>query len=182
MKTICEITDRDVLGTDGRASAPPRYTARAIVINRDGLYAVMYAEKFNLYSLPGGGIEAGEDALTALRREILEETGCSCDEISELGAVLENRAHCNYTQCSFYYIVRANSVPAAPCLTEGEKRNRTMVCWRRFDEVVDLITSPRHDTNQRKFLQARDRAALMEYCRVSSVESCMILQKSCADS
>lgn len=184
MKTICEITDRDVLSTDGRSSAPPRCTARAIVINHDGLYAVMYAEKFKLYSLPGGGIEMGEDALTALRREILEETGCSCDEITELGAVWENRAHCDYTQCSYYYVVKTNSVPSAPSLTPNEQRNRTSVCWRSLTEVVDLITSPKHDTNQRKFLQMRDVAALREYQHVMShpTESLTFLQNSCPDS
>ena len=45
----------------------------------------MYAEKFGLYSLPGGGIDDGEDVLTALKREILEETGCTCGSIAELG-------------------------------------------------------------------------------------------------
>ena len=48
----------------------PRITARAIVKNKDGLYAVMYADKFKLHSLPGGGVEDGEDVLTALRREV----------------------------------------------------------------------------------------------------------------
>ena len=77
MKLIAEITDREILGTGGSSSAAPRYTARAVLKN-GGLYAVMYAEKFGLYSLPGGGVDDGEDVLTALKREILEETGCTC--------------------------------------------------------------------------------------------------------
>lgn len=48
----------------------------------------MYAGKFKLYSLPGG-VEADKDVLTALRREIREATGCTCDEVQELGIVEE---------------------------------------------------------------------------------------------
>lgn len=75
MKLIKEITDKEILGTEGLSSAKPRITARAILKRRDGLYAVMYSEKFNLYSLAGGGIEKDENIITALKREIMEETG-----------------------------------------------------------------------------------------------------------
>ncbi len=73
MKLICELNDKIILGQDGRSNKEPRLTARAIVKNQDGLYAVMYAEKFKLHSLPGGGVEDGEDVLTALRREVYAE-------------------------------------------------------------------------------------------------------------
>ena len=64
MELICELNDRIILGTEGLSAKAPRVTARAIVKNQDGLYAVMYADKFKLHSLPGGGVEDGEDVLT----------------------------------------------------------------------------------------------------------------------
>ncbi len=101
MKTICELNDRIILGQEGRSAKSPRLTARAVVRNPDGLYAVMYSEKYKLYSLPGGGVEEDEDVLMALRREVYEETGCSCDDIKELGVVAENRASLDYTQVNY---------------------------------------------------------------------------------
>ena len=96
MKLISTITDKEILGTAGLSTAKPRYTARAILKNKDGKYAVMYSRKFNLHSLPGGGVDEGEDIISALKREILEETGCLCDDIKELGYVSENRFHCDF--------------------------------------------------------------------------------------
>lgn len=163
MDRLCLLTDNIVLGTDGLSNAVPRYTARAIVKNSEGLYGVMYAQKFNLYSLPGGGVEEGEDILTALRREIFEETGCACDCIEELGIVEENRFHADYTQINYYYVVTVSDPPKALHLTEQETENGTCVQWHRFEEMSHLIAEPVQDTPQRKFLQARDVIALKDY-------------------
>ncbi|MCH5321793.1 MAG: NUDIX domain-containing protein [Eubacterium sp.] len=169
MKLIKEITDKDILGTDGISTAKPRLTARAILKRNDGLYAVMYSEKFNLYSLVGGGVEENEDIITALKREILEETGCECYEISELGYVYENRAHCDYTQYSYYFVVTTNGAVSAPEMTDNEIANSTSCKWKPLDEVIDLIRTPTHSTNQRKFLQARDVAALNAYVKTEKI-------------
>ncbi len=163
MDTICLLTDKEVLGTEGLSSAAPRYTARAIVKNEQGLYAVMYSEKFNLYSLPGGGIEDGEDSITALRREILEETGCSCDQVEELGIVIENRFSCNCTRIASYYAVTTGSSSGKLHLTQAEIALGTSVQWHTFEEVLRLIRDGRPDTPQKKFIQARDLAALHVY-------------------
>ena len=142
---------------------PPRFTSRAIVRNKDGHYAVMYAEKFGLYTLPGGGIEEGEDPISALHREVLEETGCICDHIEELGIVFENRAHQDFTSESYYYLVITDHAPEPIHLTDDEIKNKTTVQWHKLDEVIRLISEPNHTTTQRKYLQARDIAALKEY-------------------
>jgi 8-oxo-dGTP pyrophosphatase MutT (NUDIX family) len=163
LKLIKEISDKDILGQDGWSESKPRLTARAILKNNDGLYAVMYSEKFNLYSLTGGGIEDGEDILMALKREVLEETGCTCDEITELGYIYENRAHCDFTQYSYYFAVVTKGALTETNLTRNEKANRTSVKWYPLERIIDLISSPKHDTNQRKFIQAKDAAAFNEY-------------------
>ena len=165
MKHICELNDKIVLGTDGMSTKPPRITARAIVKNRDGLYAVMYSDKFKLHSLPGGGVEDGEDVLTALRREVYEETGCVCDEIQELGVVTENRASLDYTQINYYFVVTTTHTTGENHLTEAEQDSRTIVRWETFAEMVRLISVQEFDRVQAKYLKARDVMALREYAR-----------------
>ena len=104
MKMIKEINDAVLLGKEGESKRCPRLAARAILRRLDGKYALMYTEKFNLYSLPGGGVEKGEKLLDALKREILEEAGCSCDKVRALGYVYENRACHDFTQKSRFFL------------------------------------------------------------------------------
>ena len=62
MQHICELNDKIILDAEGMSTKDPRLTARAIVKNQNRLYAVVYADKFKLHSLPGGSVEDGEDA------------------------------------------------------------------------------------------------------------------------
>ena len=163
MKLIAEITDKEILGTDGLSSAKPRYTARAIVKNGE-LFAVIHSKRFHPYSLPGGGVDDGEDIVTALKREILEETGCTCDKITELGIIKENRAIADYTQISYYYIVEAGNV-GTPQFTEAEINSGTTLQWNALSEMIKLINNIQPKTYQQQFLKARDAAALNEYER-----------------
>lgn len=169
MYLIKEITDKDILGTEGFSSAKPRLTARAILKNKNNLYAVMYSKDFNFYSFPGGGIEENENIIVALKREIMEETGCTCDFIEKLGCVKENRAHCNYTQISYYFFVITNDTLLNPGFTKDEVEHKTTVSWHTLEETIELITEPVYDTAQQRFLQARDVAALNRYLKTITV-------------
>lgn len=131
--------------------------------NKNNQFAVMYSKKFDFYSFPGGGVKENEDIQTALIREIKEETGCTCDVIEELGYVMENRAYCDYTQISYYFLVTTYDFELHPEFTASEKENKTTVTWNTLDETIRRITNPIYETVQRRFLQARDIAALNAY-------------------
>ena len=49
--------------------------ARALIINSNKEILMCYSNGRNHYEFPGGHLEPGEDLITGLKREILEETG-----------------------------------------------------------------------------------------------------------
>lgn len=51
-----------------------RQAARAIVLNGDNIL-MLYTERYHDYTLPGGGVDEGEDIIDGLIRELKEETG-----------------------------------------------------------------------------------------------------------
>ncbi|MDN3611807.1 NUDIX hydrolase [Vibrio ostreicida] len=51
-----------------------RQAARAIVLDGEDIL-LLYTERYHDYSIPGGGIDQGEDILAGLVRELREETG-----------------------------------------------------------------------------------------------------------
>lgn len=167
MKVIAELNDMLLLGQPGCSDAKPRLTARAVLRRSDGLYAVMYVGKYGIYILPGGGVDEGESIEDALRREIAEETGCGCKTIRALGVVSENRAHADYTQLSYYYAVETDGPETALQLTEAEMENGSELQWHTLETLLHLIGDPVHEVKQRKYLQARDMAALKEYMQNS---------------
>lgn len=65
----------------------PRHAARAVLLDENHQIAILHVGKFDYYKIPGGGIEASEDIITAVRREILEETGCDSEIIAQLGRI-----------------------------------------------------------------------------------------------
>lgn len=49
-----------------------RNSARSIIISNKKI-AMIHSEKYDYYKFPGGGIESGEDPITAMMRETREE-------------------------------------------------------------------------------------------------------------
>ncbi len=86
-----------------------------------------------LYELPGGLIDAGEDPLTAARRELLEETGYQASSWASLG-----------------------SNPSNPAFMEGivhhfSASNVTLAGATQMDDSEDiaLVSLPREEVKQR---------------------------------
>lgn len=135
MKLIKSLTDKCFIDSDIISESKPRRTVRTILKNEEDKIALMYIAKYNIYMFPGGGIEDGEGLEEALRREILEETGCSCRIIKELGYIYENRGALDYTQESFYYVTEKIGEQAEVMLTEDEEENMTSYNWYSFEEA-----------------------------------------------
>ncbi|MBQ2952373.1 MAG: GNAT family N-acetyltransferase [Clostridia bacterium] len=163
MRRIARLTDRELLGTEAISHAAPRLTARAIVRGPQGLYAVTHTEGFGIYMLPGGGVDGDESILTALHREVREETGCRIESAVPLGYVEENRGHADYTQLSYYFVVTTQDAELRPELTALEAAHGTTVQWMTLEDMWQSISTPVFERPQGKFLQARDVAALRAY-------------------
>jgi len=60
--------------------------SEAIVSTSSGVLLLRRSKNNNLYigkwQLPGGKVERGESPLQAVKREVLEETGCKCSKMS----------------------------------------------------------------------------------------------------
>ncbi|WP_028022542.1 NUDIX domain-containing protein [Enterovibrio calviensis] len=73
MRTLKTSTHPDVLPLEGK-SLFQRLASRAIVV-RDNDILLLFTERYHDYSLPGGGIDANENQVDGLVRELKEETG-----------------------------------------------------------------------------------------------------------
>ena len=103
MDLLKRITDKELFGTDGLSDAKPYTAARAVLLDENNMVAILYLEKLNFYTLPGGGIDDGETIEQALAREMQEETGCKCDIICELGIIEENSLMYNWSGKETYF-------------------------------------------------------------------------------
>jgi 8-oxo-dGTP pyrophosphatase MutT (NUDIX family) len=72
MQLITKIIHPELKSTHGRVFR--RHAARGIVL-RDEQILLLFTERYNDFSFPGGGLDAGEDIVTGLKRELEEETG-----------------------------------------------------------------------------------------------------------
>lgn len=74
MRLITKMVHPDASGRTGEVLT--RRAARCIVL-RERSVLMLYTERYNDFSFPGGGVAEGEDMIDGLRRELEEETGAS---------------------------------------------------------------------------------------------------------
>lgn len=162
MKLLKEITDKDICGTDGISNAEPRIAVRAILLDESGKIALLYMGKFDFYTVPGGGVENEEDLDQALKREVLEETGCKCEIVSALGCISESRILHDFTQISNYYIAKVIGEKGLPQLTQEEIEEQTEVQWYTPKEALNIIINEKPQLYRDKYVQYRDKIILEE--------------------
>ncbi|RUO37486.1 DNA mismatch repair protein MutT [Aliidiomarina shirensis] len=96
IRLISHLVHESLADYDLHASAPARdmrvlkrEAARGIV-RRDDKILLLYTERYDDFSFPGGGIDAGESPIVGLKRELQEETGAQDIQVlSPFGKVTE---------------------------------------------------------------------------------------------
>ena len=154
MKTI-EIVGKNYFGR----WTHERTACRGVVIE-DGRILLSYAVRDDLWMIPGGGLEAGEDEGSCSVRELAEETGrivlpsvCAL----ELDEYYED---CKYVSRYFFCAVAGR---AEPKLTEAERQMGLEPRWVPVEEALQIFS--RHadytDTDEeRRGIYQREYTAL----------------------
>lgn len=125
MRNLFEIDTKDY---DRNGTVFERPSVRGIMI-RTGRVAMIHSLKYDYYKFPGGGIEEGEDNVSALIREVREETGLIVipETIKEYGRVYVIQKGIQedvFIQDNYYYLCDAEEEIRPQDLDEYEEEER----------------------------------------------------------
>ncbi len=121
------------------AALPLRQAARAIVFDQKEQVALLHVTKKGYYKLPGGGVEAGEDLVSALKRECLEEIGCEIEVGRQIGMIVEYRKKLGVRQESYCYVAKVRGEKGEPTLTPSEIEEGFETIWAPIEKAIELI-------------------------------------------
>ncbi|WP_371373330.1 NUDIX hydrolase [Thalassotalea aquiviva] len=118
-----------------------RLATRAIVLKGDEIL-LLYTQRYHDYSLPGGGIDEGEDKIQGLLRELKEETGAQNIKIlSEFGVYEEYRPWYKddydiMHMLSYCYFCQIDEQLAIPQLEAYEIANGMEPVWINIEQAI----------------------------------------------
>lgn len=166
MKRLLVIEEQDI-----EPSAPivdtssfnTREASRGVVLNEEGEVYLLKVNVHNYHKLPGGGIDEGEDKVAAMKRECIEEIGCTVSITAELGMIIEYRNQFKLIQTSYCYLARQEGPQGESSLEEGEiAEGLEEVRVASIDEAIRALSSDKPDNYEGKFIQKRDLTVLYE--------------------
>ena len=154
MKTI-EIVGKNYFGH----WTHERTACRGVIIE-DGRVLLSYAARDDLWMIPGGGLEAGEDEGTCCVRELAEETGRVVLPSACALELQEYYEDCKYVSRYFFGAVVGRCQSK---LTEAEQRMGLEPRWLPVEEALRIFS--RHDDyaatdEERRGIYQREYTAL----------------------
>lgn len=142
-----------------------RNIARAIVYDENGQFYFVRAYrddefgKVTLIETSGGGVEAGEDLVTAVKRELREELGAEVEVICKIGVVSDYYNLIHRHNINNYFLCRVESF-GHKNLTEDEINSFHLSTLRlSYDEAVKEYEN-RADTRLGKLIAGRELPVL----------------------
>lgn len=131
-----------------------RVATRAIVLKGSDIL-LLYTKRYDDYSLPGGGVETGEDLESALVRELTEETGArNVKIVTPFGLFEEFRPWYKdnidvLRMLSYCYVCKIDAELGQAALESYEVQNGMQAYWLNIHKAIRhneriLQTKPKH--------------------------------------
>ena len=139
MRLIKKLVHPDVKSATGAILT--RRAARGIVM-RERSILLLFTERYNDFSFPGGGIAEGEDLIDGLRRELEEETGASNVRVQrDYGYIEELRPHWQpgfalMNMTSHFFFCDIDPELRATQMEDYETANGMRPIWVDIDEAI----------------------------------------------
>ncbi len=118
-----------------------RLATRSITTQGDSIL-LLYTERYEDYSLPGGGLDLGEDRIVGMMRELSEETGATdIRNVRPFGAYEEYRPWYKpdfdiQHMISYCYTCDINTELGASNLESHEISNGMKALWMNIHEAI----------------------------------------------
>lgn len=119
-----------------------RIATRSIAQHEDNIL-LLYTERYDDYSLPGGGVDPGEDKIQGMMRELTEETGAkNITNILPFGVYEEYRPWYKpeydiQHMLSYCYTCEIDKELGATNLESYETKNGMKAVWINIHEAIE---------------------------------------------
>jgi len=135
-KDRCRMQDGKIIDPYFVVELPPTATALALTDDGKVVLVKQYRHPIGevIYETPGGFIDPGEDAVTGMKRELLEETGYTFSQVEHLGKIAANPALLN--NFTDLFLATGGRQTAAQQLDHNEEIEIVLVS---MDELLDLL-------------------------------------------
>ena len=126
---------------------PIRLRSSVLIIKHDAVLLIEFNDENGVhYNLPGGGVEAGESLIQAIKREAWEEAAVRID-VGKVAFIYEYAPHLTQARYGpvhslttiFECTLQKGEVPRMP---EKPDQNQTAVKWIRLDELHQVVLYP----------------------------------------
>jgi ADP-ribose pyrophosphatase YjhB (NUDIX family) len=148
MRLLTKVVHPSITETNLSPAHPTSFTriaTRAIVIKNNQIL-LMFTQRYNDYSLPGGGVDVNESLVEGLIRELAEETGAhNICNIQPFGLYEEYRPHkstkllTEFTimhMLSYCFTCDIDEQLLDNALEAHEINNGMQVCWVNIDVAI----------------------------------------------
>lgn len=120
--------------------------ARAVIVDRNNLLALISVRNGEYYKIPGGGIEEGESEEEAVRREAREEAGCEIEIIKKIGRqeFRDNNPDFGETlHQSVCFLAKKIGDGGRASFDDWERSNKMKTVWINFEKATGLFSKAR---------------------------------------